>query len=124
MEQPTALKYKIKIVNPTYYDDDEHSSADLKPPDQWEEIAAPLAAYRDLSGNEFFASRQLDSKLTGEFKIRYRPDIKASYKIIWGQRVFDIAGPPRDITGKRLWLFINVEELASMDYFREDEPGV
>ena len=106
---PTALKHKITISNPTYYDDDDHLSGEIKPSTDWDTIVTLWSSYRDLSGNEYFAARQINAKLTGEFKIRYRSDIKTSYKIIWGERLFDITAA-RDIEGKKQWLYINVEE--------------
>jgi SPP1 family predicted phage head-tail adaptor len=122
MSGATALKHKIKIMEQTS-SDGEYGTALNEDPEDWMLIATVRAQYRDLSGNEFFSSRQVNPKLTGEFKVRYREDILSKYKIVWGDRIFDIAGPPRDITGKRLWLFINVEELSSADYFREGENG-
>jgi SPP1 family predicted phage head-tail adaptor len=104
------VRNKISIIEPVYYNDDEHSQSDLKPIEEWPIILSALASYRDLSGDEFFSSQKENSRLTGEFKIRYRPDIKASYKVVWGNRVFDIKAA-RDIEGTRMWLYINVEEI-------------
>jgi SPP1 family predicted phage head-tail adaptor len=107
---PGDLKERIKIMEPTYTDS-EYGGQELNQPEQWNEVTTVWAAYRDLSGNEFFSSRQTNPKLTGEFKIRYRGDIKPHYKIIFGARIFDIAGPPRDVTGRTEWLYINAEEV-------------
>ena len=109
---PGDLKERIKIMEPTY-SEGEFGGEELNPPEQWKEIATVWAGYRDLSGSEFFSSRQVNPKLTGEFKIQYRTDVKSYHKIIFGTRLFDIAGPPRDITGKREWLYINVQEVFS-----------
>lgn len=103
-----ALRCKITILEPTY--DDNAGDQRLKPIEEWNIVATVWAAYRDLSGREFFAARQVQAELTGEFKIRYRKDIKPHYKIKWGERIFEIAAPPRDIDGKRQWLYINVVE--------------
>ena len=108
---PGDLKERIEIREPTYADGD-YGDPVLKPPSEWSTVATVWAAYRDLSGREFFAARQTNAELTGEFKIRYRTGIKSSHKIIWGERVFDIDGPPRDIDGKRQWLYINVKEVV------------
>jgi len=107
----SALRYRIKIAEPTYGPGD-YGDLVLKPPEEWNIVATVWAAYRDLSGREFFAARQTNAELTGEFKIRYRTGIKSSHKIIWGERVFDLDGPPRDIDGKRQWLYINVKEVV------------
>jgi len=107
----SALRYRIKIAEPTYGPGD-YGDLVLKPPEEWNIVATVWAAYRDLSGREFFAARQTNAELTGEFKIRYRAGIKSSHKIIWGERVFDLDGPPRDIDGKRQWLYINVKEVV------------
>ncbi len=106
---PGDLKERIEIREPTYTDGD-YGDPVLKPPNEWNTVATVWAAYRDLSGREFFAARQVQAELTGEFKIRYRKDIKPHYKIKWGERIFEIAAPPRDIDGKRQWLYINVTE--------------
>ena len=107
----SALRHKIKIAEPTYGSGN-YGDPVLKPPEEWNTVATVWAAYRDLSGREFFAARQTNAELTGEFKIRYRTGIKSSHKIIWGERVFDLDGPPRDIDGKRQWLYINVKEVV------------
>lgn len=109
MSGATSLKHRIQIMEPTY-SDGEYGGPVLNPPEEWTLKAAARAQYRDLSGREFFAARQMNAELSGEFKIRYRTDIKPSYKVVWGKRIFDIAGPPRDIEGKKIWLWINVEE--------------
>lgn len=108
--KPTSLKHKISILDPVYIAG-ERGGQELDIVENWTTIAICRAAYRDLSGREFLAAQQMQSKLSGEFKIRYRSDIKASHKIIWGNRIFNISGPPRDIDGRKQWLFINVEEL-------------
>jgi len=108
---PGDLKERIEITDPAYTDGD-YGDPVLKPPSEWTTVATVWAAYRDLSGREFFSARQTNAELTGEFKIHYRTGIKPSHKIIWGERVFDIDGPPRDIDGKRQWLYINVKEVV------------
>jgi len=108
--RPGDLKERIKICEPTYSTGD-YGDDVLNPPEEWNTVATVWAAYRDLSGREFFAARQTNTEITGEFKIRYRADIKPSYKIIWGNRVLDIVSP-RDIDGKRQWLYINVKEVV------------
>jgi SPP1 family predicted phage head-tail adaptor len=104
---PTALKNKILIMEPTY---SEGSSGDpiLNDQSQWTPVATVWAAYRDLSGNEFFSSQQANSKLTGEFKIRYRPGLKTSYLAVWAEQVYNITAI-RDIDGQKQWLYLNVE---------------
>lgn len=108
--RPGDLKERIKICEPTYSTGD-YGDDVLNPPEDWNVIATIWAAYRDLSGREFFAARQTNTEITGEFKIRYRADIKPSYKIVWGNRVLDIVSP-RDIDGKKQWLYINVKEVV------------
>jgi len=108
--RPGDLKERIKICEPTYSTGDYGDNV-LNPSKDWNVIATIWAAYRDLSGREFFAARQTNTEITGEFKIRYRADIKPSYKIIWGNRVLDIISP-RDIDGKKQWLYINVKEVV------------
>lgn len=112
--KPTVLKHKIKIMNPTYASNEDFGGQILKQVSEWEEIWPLFAAYRDLSGREYFEAKKTNSELTGEFKVRYRADLtglKATpYKIVWGERIFNITAV-RDIDGDKMWLYINVEEI-------------
>ncbi len=105
---PGDLKERIEILEPTYTDN--AGDQVLKPIEEWNKVATVWAGYRDLSGREFIAARQTQAELTGEFKIRYQTGAKPHYVIKWGERLFEIIAPPRDIDGKRQWLYINVAE--------------
>lgn len=54
------------------------------------EKSSSWASFRDLKGTAFYASQQLNTKIEGTLKIRYRSDIKSEYKFKLGDRIFEI----------------------------------
>jgi SPP1 family predicted phage head-tail adaptor len=62
------------------------------------------AAVQPLRGREFFAASEMQSEITTRFTILYRKDIDSTMRVIWGGVPYDIAAPPIDVGGKRVWL--------------------
>ncbi len=51
----------------------------------------------DLRGNQKFAAQQEQSGITTRFRIRYREDINARWRVMWKGRQYDIIGAISEI---------------------------
>lgn len=58
--------------------------------DQWEDTKTVWAEIKPVSGNQFFAAKQINSEISHNIYIRYRPDLKPSMRIKYKERVFEI----------------------------------
>src|SRR4030042_4845782 len=56
----------------------------------FETWATVWGAIEPASGATFYAARQLDSKVDGRIRIRYRTGIKPTMRILFGERVLSI----------------------------------
>ena len=58
--------------------------------DSWEDVANVRASINPLSGRDFMAAMQDQAEVTHKVTIRYNADVKASMRVLYGNRVFDI----------------------------------
>jgi len=58
--------------------------------DTWVDMATVWAAIEPLSGRAYFTAQQANSDVTGTVRIRYRTDVKPSWRIKYGDRYFQI----------------------------------
>lgn len=56
----------------------------------WTEIAKPWADIRYLNGKEYATSGTVVSGATVSVRIRYRTDVKASMRVVYGETIFNI----------------------------------
>ncbi len=53
-------------------------------------LAVVDAAIESLGGNEALAARQQWAEVTSRIQIRYRSDVTAKHRVVYGTRIFDI----------------------------------
>lgn len=71
----------------------------------WKPLVSQLPAKATpLRGREFFAARQTQAELTVKFTIRYRADVDETMTVVWRGERYDIASPPIDVDGMRVWM--------------------
>ena len=58
--------------------------------DQWEDVKTVWAEIKPVSGQQFFAAKQINSEITHNVYIRYRNDLKPSMRIRFKGRTFEI----------------------------------
>jgi SPP1 family predicted phage head-tail adaptor len=58
----------------------------------WVDVASVFAAIWPISASEQVANMQVSMTITHRIRIRYRADIKASWKIKYGTKYFNIVG--------------------------------
>lgn len=56
----------------------------------WEDFKEVWAEIKPVSGNQFFAAKQINSEISHNVYIRYRTDLKPSMRIKFKERVFEI----------------------------------
>jgi len=78
----------------------------------WTDAATVWAAIWPLSVNERIMSKQLSGELTHRIRIRYRRGIRTSHRIKFGERYFNIDGPPINPNERNEYLDIMAKEVA------------
>ena len=56
----------------------------------WSKLAMVWAAIRPLRGREYYAANQTQAEITHEITIRWRRDIGAANRVLFGSRVLEI----------------------------------
>ncbi len=56
----------------------------------WSTLVTVWAAIRPLRGREYYAAKQAQVEMTNEITIRWRRDVGAANRVLFGSRVFEI----------------------------------
>lgn len=56
----------------------------------WGTLATVWAAIRPLHGREYYAANQAQIEMTHEVTIRWRRDVSAENRVLFGSRTFDV----------------------------------
>lgn len=68
----------------------------------WAEIALVPAEVAPLSGRELIAAQSVQSKTTTRVRMRYRPDITSTHRLVHGSTVYNIESVvPDPVSGIR-----------------------
>lgn len=90
---------------------DEESNSYGEPSDRWTDVLKTRAGIYPISSKEFFASYTVNSELTHKINMRYLPGITADMRIKYGERIFQIKGPPINFQEKNIELQLLCKEL-------------
>ena len=60
------------------------------PSPTWETIASVPASIEPLQGREFISAQAVQSEVTGKIRIRYRPDVVAANRLLFGSKVYNV----------------------------------
>lgn len=72
----------------------------------WTTVAEVWAAAEPVSSREQFAAGQINAEGLVRFRIRYRDDVLASWRVLWRNVPHAIVGEPIDVRGERVALEI------------------
>ena len=61
-----------------------------EPEDRWEDVATVWSSIQPVSGREFMEALKAQAEVTHRVTIRYTPAVKASMRVLYGDRVLDI----------------------------------
>lgn len=70
----------------------------------WSSVADVWARARPLRSRELFAAGQVQNVTDVEFTIRWRADVRNTWRVLWRGQPYDITGEPIDVDGARIWL--------------------
>ena len=65
----------------------------------WTDVATVWGQAQPLRGREFLAAAQLQSTLDVRFRIRYRADVRATWRVLWQGEAHEIVGEPINVDG-------------------------
>lgn len=71
----------------------------------YSDVATIYAEKLDVAGREYFAAQQVNSEITTKFRIRFREDIRPTWRIRFEGKDYNIASIA-EIGGRRRWLEI------------------
>ncbi len=75
-----------------------------QPSGAWQNVAEAWARARPLRSRELFAAGAMQSVTDVEFTIRWRADVRTTWRILWRGVAYDITGEPIDVDGQQQWL--------------------
>jgi SPP1 family predicted phage head-tail adaptor len=58
--------------------------------DDWSEFATVWAAIEPALGKEYYAAKQIDSKVDGKIRIRYLDGLEPTMRVVWQGRILHI----------------------------------
>lgn len=78
--------------------------------DDWTTVATVWGEFLELRGREYLAAQEAHSEVDAKFRIRYRSDVKADWRIIVNGRTFEVVSPC-DLMGRRRELELLAKEI-------------
>jgi SPP1 family predicted phage head-tail adaptor len=78
----------------------------------WRDVAAAWAAVEPLRGSERYAAQQVQAELTHRVVMRYRPGVRPQMRLVYGDRVLEIAAVI-DMEERHKWLELLCTEVIS-----------
>jgi SPP1 family predicted phage head-tail adaptor len=80
------------------------------PVDTWSDVCTVHASIEPLAGREFIAAQAVNIETTGKIRIRYRSDVTAAMRVVFGTRLFNITAPPINPNERNQELILMVSE--------------
>ena len=78
----------------------------------WQTAFTCKGSWWGLSGEEGIVAQQMGGNITGKVRIMYRPiKIKTSWRILIGDIVLNIAGPPINLGGENRFIELKVKQV-------------
>jgi len=66
------------------------------PTETWADVCSVMAAVEPLRGREYFVAAAANAENTIRVRIRYRSDVTADMRVLYGTRLLQIKSPPID----------------------------
>lgn len=104
---PADLNKRITLQYPTKVGDGMGGFTNT-----WADAATIWAGIWPLRGDEAMAAAQAGGTITHRIRIRYRAKIRTSWRVKFGNRYFNIAGPPVNIGEENRWMDLLCKEAA------------
>lgn len=111
MPDAGKLRHRLRLVRPVDTPDGAGGSSRT-----WSPVAVVWGAVDAWKGTDVFQQAQVESELRSRVRIRWRPDVKPQYRVLWdapgGLRTFLIRAV-EDVEDRRRELHLIVEEVAA-----------
>lgn len=78
---------------------------------EWVDVKTARAAIYPVSGKEFFSAEKINSEVSHKIQIRYIAGITSDMQIKFGERTFEIKGPPINFQERNILLQLMCKEL-------------
>lgn len=65
--------------------------------ENWVDVAEVWAEFLPATSRESYRTQQVVPELAHLVRIRRRGDVTSRWRVKWGRRVLEIAGPPREV---------------------------
>ncbi len=85
MKRIGDLRHRVTIQQVT-----ETRTASGAVQDAWADVATVWAAVEPLSGREFWAAQQVNAEVTTRVRMRYRPGVMPTMRVMRGTHTYDI----------------------------------
>ena len=83
--EPGRMRHRIRIQRLSQVRNEFGESEN-----SWEDAAIVWASIQPVSGREFLEGMKAQAEVTHKVTIRYNPAVKASMRVLFGERVLDI----------------------------------
>lgn len=100
------LRDYVHLQKPTYTTDD----AGAVMPTVWTTQASVWAKVDPLSDSMSAQAAQAFGSISHRVTIRYYPGITSGWRILFGTRVLDVVGPPRDVEERHVYMELRCDE--------------
>lgn len=70
----------------------------------WANVATVWAQAQPVRGREFFTESGAAARADVRFRIRYRPDVTADWRVQWRGQPYALVAAPIDVNGKKVML--------------------
>lgn len=75
-----------------------------QPSTTWQDVATVWASVRPVRGRDFLAAAGQQATFDAQVQIRWRNDVTAGMRVLWGTQPLEIVGEPIDADGARVLL--------------------
>ncbi len=75
-------------------------------------ITTVWAEVRPLTGKNLILARTAGEKLDAEITIRFRPDVTGKWRVMDGEHIYALTGPPVDRENRKSELVMLVQEVT------------
>lgn len=102
MMRAGTLRHRVTLQSPTGTRDSYGQRTTT-----WDDVATVWASIEQLDERERFAAAQLQASATHRVRVRYETAlaaINATWRVLFGERVFVLAGPPNNVGERGLTL--------------------
>jgi len=101
------LRHRVTLWRAT----DNTSSPTGQHKEDFSDAGTVWAELLELRGREYHSANELNSEVSAKIRIRYREDVKSSWRVTYKSRTFEILSPPINVMGFNRYQELMVKEI-------------